>query len=109
MDPLKHLSKEKISFVNRTLGFRKSFLNQTYVLKFLLLQQSFLNQDSFLIRSFLNQDLYVPILWPSGHFTQLGFEFEFIYPLYPQWSIEFYTLKAQLDPQSWINPKSDLV
>ena len=45
------------SFLNRTLGLRKSFLNQTtYVLKNWLYQQSFLNQDSFLNRAFLNRD-----------------------------------------------------
>ena len=45
------------SFLNRTLGLRKSFLNQTtYVLKNRLQQQSFLNQDSFLNRAFLNRD-----------------------------------------------------
>ena len=45
------------SFLNRTLGLRKSFLNQTtYVLKNRLYQQSFLNRDSFLNRAFLNRD-----------------------------------------------------
>ena len=45
------------SFLNRTLGLRKSFLNQTtYVLKNRLYPQSFLNRDSFLNRAFLNQD-----------------------------------------------------
>ena len=45
------------SFLNQTLGLRKSFLNQTtYVLKNRLYQQSFLNRDSFLNRAFLNRD-----------------------------------------------------
>ena len=48
------------SFLNRTLGLRKSFLNQTtYVLKNRLYQQSFLNRDSFLNRAFLNRELTV--------------------------------------------------
>ena len=50
------------SFLNRTLGLRKSFLNRTtYVLKNRLYQQSFLNRDSFLNRAFLNRDSTV--LW----------------------------------------------
>ena len=50
----------KISFLNWTLGLRKSFLNQTtYLLRFWLLQQSYLNRDSFLNRSFLNRDILV--------------------------------------------------
>ena len=45
------------SFLNRTLGLRKSFLNHTtYVLKNRLYQQSFLNRDSFLNQAFLNRD-----------------------------------------------------
>ena len=45
------------SFLNQTLGLRKSFLNQTtYVLKNRLHQQSFLNRDSFLNQAFLNRD-----------------------------------------------------
>ena len=45
------------SFLNQTLGLRKSFLNQTtYELKNRLYQQSFLNRDSFLNQAFLNRD-----------------------------------------------------
>ena len=41
----------KKSFLNQTLGLRKSFLNKTtYVLK----NKSFLNRDSFLNQAFLN-------------------------------------------------------
>ena len=51
------------SFLNRTLGLRKSFLNQTtYVLKNWLYQQSFLNRDSFLNQAFLNRDSTVPAI-----------------------------------------------
>ena len=47
-----HFWEKRKSFLNRTLGLRKSFFNQTtYVLK-----KSFINRDSFLNRAFLNQE-----------------------------------------------------
>ena len=46
-----------LSFLNRTLGLRKSLLNQTtYVQKNRLCQQSFLNRNFFLTQAFLYRD-----------------------------------------------------
>ena len=47
----------KFSFLNRTLGLRKSLIIQTtYVLKIWLFQQFSLNRDFFLNHSFFNRD-----------------------------------------------------
>ena len=73
-----YLKLVNISFLNRTLGLRKSFLNQTtYVLKNRLYQQSLLNRDSFLNQAFLNRDSTVFV-----YIEQLGLKI-FAYITHP--------------------------